>query len=203
MSEIYGAFITGVFSLAVGFIGLSAGRKDARSLSQKQILETQLSCVLEPIEKLFNFSQPRGPLEPLNSLVNIVSANYKLVPQEIVREMNALRKKQQLSEADFLKLKTVVSSYYNWTCKTLGYPYDRHQIRLEYTPNSRMKIVLVIISDLLLLLLLGFSIVILLLASFPISSGSAPSVPVWVLIFCTYILALGLTWIFFTHFHRK
>lgn len=203
MNEIYGALITGVFSLAVGFIGLFAGKKDAKSLSQKQILEAQLSNVWEPMEKLFNFSQAHSPLDTLKSLVDIVSANYKLVPQEIINEINALRKKERLDDRDFLKLKAIASSYYNWTRKTLGYPYDRQHIKLEYTPNSRVKIILVSTSSLVLLILLSCSVVVLFSAAINFSTGSTSAVPEWLLICCAYISVLGTTWIFFNQAHKK
>lgn len=203
MNEIYGALITGVFSLAVGFIGLWAGKKDAKSLSQNQILEAQLSNVWEPMEKLFNFSQTNVPLDTLKSLVDIVSANYKLVPQEIINEIYTLRKKARLDDRDFLKLKAIASSYYNWTRKTLGYPYNRQQIKMEYTPNSRVKIILVVTINFVLLFLLICSSFVFLAAILSFSVGTASAVPEWMLICCTYFLVLGITWIFFNQAHRK
>lgn len=203
MNEIYSALISGVFSLIVGFIGLFAGRKDTKSISQKRILEAQLSNVLEPMVKLLTISRPCGPLEPLNSLMDIVSSNYKLVPKQILCEINVLREKERPCTSDFHKLSIIVSSYYNWTCRYLGYPYDRSQIKMEYTHNSLIKIVLVTVSNIIVLLLYCFSALVLFAYFRAFFRGSPSVIPAWMLACCSYFLLLCVTWVLFSQFHRK
>ena len=203
LEQIYSALITGAFTLVVGFIGLFAGRRDAKSLSVRAIREMQLTNVWEPIEVLFEMNPAFETSDVIQAISTLVAQNHKLLPREILTEINRLRFLNELTQKDFNRLRVMNSSYYNWTKKALGYPYNRDKIKTFYTPNSGMKIFWIVARDVTFLSAFAISAVALVASAASYFKSGAFSFPEWMLSICAYIFAIGASWVLMRATQRK
>lgn len=128
--------ITAVGSIITGYIAVRAGKKSSSSLSSRELREIQLIELFEPMDKYLSFRIGLTPSELLKKIVFLVEQQYRNVPPSVFNEVNDLQRNADLSDKDFNKLRRIVSSFYNWLRKNLGYPYDSQKIDSDYTPPS-------------------------------------------------------------------
>lgn len=107
---------------------------------------------------MLSLSQPVDSAAALKSINTIIYENYKLIPKELLCEVNFLNQKKNLSSADLRKVTEIIGSYFHWTKKYLGYPFDKKKIKVEYSPRSGMDIFYVSLGYFIFFLLFGFSI---------------------------------------------
>lgn len=145
------AVIAGIFSVIVGLISLLASKKVPITPSKRDIYLEQLTKVWEPLDRLLSLSQTVDSVAALKSINTVVHENYKLIPKELLCEVISLNRKNELSPSDLRKASEIIGSYFHWTKKYLGYPYDRKKIKIEYSPRSGMDIFFVTFGNLVLL----------------------------------------------------
>lgn len=202
MEEIYSALITGVFTLAVGCLGVYAGRRDAKSISIRQIRKEQLDNVWEPIEVLLSLNLFFDPEKAMQTIVQIVSENHKLIPREELLEIDHLRLQNHLKRESFDRLKIINSSYYNWAKKALGYPYAKNTIQIAYTPNSKRAIALMVVWHTLAFLVILFAAFILLAYIASFFEEPIGTFPDWAVEVSVYVLILFGGW-FYLGAHKR
>ena len=203
LSDLYNTIISGAFALAVGLIGVYAGRKDARSIAQRKIYEMQLTELWEPIIKELLLSNAADPIDTYNKVQQITYQNYTLVPNDLLREIDRLGNKNELADADFTCVKEISASHYNWIRRSLGYPHDSRRIKLEHTPKSKTNILFYICFNGLSILLFFTSLLIVFSHYAALVDGIHLNTPEWMLRWSTYILVIGFAWMLFNLPHRK
>lgn len=189
--DLTSTIITSISSVIVGYFSHLAGQRHAGALSRKEIREAQLSKVFEPIDKLLFYSQNDDPKSTLNELVDIVSGSYRLVPQIIHDEVAALISCEHLEMSSFDKLHIIEASYYNWTKRSLGYPYDPTAICREYCPEARKHVMAQEILNAAFVLIYLFDILFLGVVLLMAFSGYTMNVPQWAFDASVYIAVLG------------
>lgn len=204
MSEnVYIAIINGAFLIIGGFIGHLSAIRNARNSTSKQIYAEQLTCLWEPLEKMFLFEAHTDLHEMRRKIAALIRDNYKLVPKDYLAEFSKLSRRKVLSANDFEKLRIISASYYNWTKRNLGYPYEPKKILLEYNPDSRRKILATVIAYGIYLLLMAFACIILCLHIGRLYYSAPYQVPGWLVTVCSYIALISLAWSIFSKPHSK
>lgn len=161
-NPVLAAVIAGVSSIIVGILSLYSSKKEAPSPSKREIYIAQLNCVWEPLDKLLSFTGFTDPSNALQCISTLISENYKLIPNELLTAFSSIKQKQKLTKSDFRIITEISASYFHWTKRYLGYPYDRKKIKIEYSPRSATDIFLFSLGNVLLLLLFtigGFALV--------------------------------------------
>lgn len=141
-STIVTAIIAAVSAITVGLMSLFRPKREDRTPSKREIYETQLNLVWEPIDKIFSYQRLTDPNGAFRMITAIFSENYKLIPNELINEVLPLMDKEDITTSDLRKIQTISSAYFHWTKRYLGYPYDRKKIMKEYPPKSRIATIL-------------------------------------------------------------
>ncbi len=131
-SSIISTIITAIASVITCIIGMRTGQKDASTISTRKIREKQLSCLYTPLEKLLTFTDDLDASDLFLTAEAIIKDNLELVPTVMMSEIEKFKEDKSRG---LLPLRTVVSSFYNCTRKSLGYPFDSSKIKSAYTPT--------------------------------------------------------------------
>ena len=141
-NPILAAVIAATSAIIVGFMNWHSSRKDTGMPSQNVIYLSALNDVWEPLDRLFTLHLASDPQNALHQIDTIVSANYKLIPPEFIREYQVLKHIDKPKNDDFTKARIISASYFNWIRKYFGYPYDGRKITTRFTPTSKRDIIL-------------------------------------------------------------
>lgn len=186
--------ITSISSVIVGYLALLAGRNDAGTISKKEIRNSQVYNVLGPMDLLLSFPDERSPEKLFKSLREIVDNHYNLVPAPILKEIKLLGQSKELTFSSFTELSVIVSSYFNWTNRAIGYPYDSSKINRKFTPNTerntKIHMITTVAFGLAYIMALCFFLVCLLVTL----SDKSINVPSWLIQTVFIILAVGTIW---------
>lgn len=125
-----------VVMLSPCLIGLRAGRRDAESPTTRRIREEQLQNLYAPLERTLNLNTSSDIRGTLAQLQIIISENIVLVPPVILNKFLEISAADNPTGADISELRKVVSSFFNWTRKSAGYPYDSSVIKRDWIPTS-------------------------------------------------------------------
>lgn len=161
-NPVLAAVIAATAAIIVGFMNLHSSKKDTGTLSPKEIYNLALNTVWEPLDKIFTLHPTSDPQAKLQQIDIIVSDNYKLIPPEFIKEYRVLKQTDKLKESDFLRIKMISTSYFNWIRKNLGYPFDRTKIKTAFTPKSGRDILLSALGYMALLIITSIVALILL-----------------------------------------
>jgi hypothetical protein len=143
-SDIINTFIVSITSVITCLLGLFIGRRDKDMPHIKEVRTRQLENLFTPLEKYFVFSLTTGAVPSIEFISSIIKENFELTPPAILNEFLVIKSNSNSGESDFWNMREMVSSFYNWTRKSLGYPYERSAIIKEFTqtfdPNSYIPI---------------------------------------------------------------
>lgn len=128
------AIITAVTSIITCLIGVSAGKRTADNPSARGIKERQLTELYVPMTRVLRRLSQQNTKECIDEMISIVDAAGAIVPPQISQAVESLSDGGVPAEADIAHTKRLVASYYNWTRRSLGYPYDPKQIKNSLTP---------------------------------------------------------------------
>lgn len=120
---------TAVVSIFLVCVGIWFGNSKESVLSDKlDLYNLQMEYVYEPLYKLFLFKFT--PKQVLDMLDGIFEESMAMIPPAIEQKYLALKKKDKkdLKTEDFLPIKRIVETDYNWIRRKLGLPYDRNRI---------------------------------------------------------------------------
>lgn len=134
-ASIISAIITAGASVITTLLGVWLRKIISNSSLPRSIRERQLIKLYMPLEICLHHSQELGQSTILDEAYKIMVDNIVLVPTQILNELESAQK--DISRIYHFKL--VVSSYYNWTKKSLGYPFDGDAILPDYTPVSQKR----------------------------------------------------------------
>jgi len=154
-TTIINTVITAVSSIITEFLRLYIGKRDTDSVTMNKIREKQLSDLYTPLELCLNFNRSTSSTTILEDAEKILTENLELVPPELLKEFQKISRTEY---ADISRFKIATSSFYNWTRKYLGYPYDRAKIVSQFTPVLIRTQLLQKISKMLTLLACGGSV---------------------------------------------
>lgn len=131
--NILGSLITAGASVITTLLGVWLGKMISNSSSSRSIRERQLLKLYTPLEICLNYSPEIGKSTIIDEAYKIVISNLELVHTQVLDEL----KSAQADISRIYHFKIVVSSYYNWTKRSLGYPFDKGAILSEFTPISK------------------------------------------------------------------
>jgi hypothetical protein len=195
-SSVTNALIAAASSIIVCFIGIRFGGKDALSPSAKRIKEEQLQKVFSPIQKLLFFDKNLSSPESLAVLKSIVDENFPLLPPVLLNELSAVMSGS--GKVNPNKLSEIASSFYNWTRKSLGYPYSAKDIKPKLIPTAERNATFKYVVRLLVFYLYsGMCLAFVWNKLVTSKFSSSPQhliamVPIFVL--CVYFMAVILSW---------
>ena len=154
-ANIVSSLIASGTSLIVCFVGLFLGQRQANNI--KAIQREQLEKVFVPLDKLFFFSH--SPKEILEAAYNILNDNYALIPVPLWKELHSLHSDLMAGRPvsyDLRKLQSLCSTYYEWTRKELGFPYNAARINPKFSPShSKIQRAIAVFRGILFILLLA------------------------------------------------
>lgn len=144
--DIVNALITSGGGIIVCLIGIFVGKKGENG--SKRIKEMQLEKAFSPLDKLFFF--PNSIEERIDEALKVMNEHYSLVPAVLWKEMKVIQKQQANTEyqPDLKRFRAICATYYEWTRKSLGYPYNKERIVWKFTPGyekSRNRITILAI----------------------------------------------------------
>lgn len=137
---IISTIITAIASLVTCVLGIYAGKSDSRNPSIKKIREDQLFKVFSPLEQKLSLNSDYDPPLLISDIKEAIENNFPLIPPVFLDEFVKISKIENPTEADFEKIKLIISSFYNWLRKVLGYPYDEHEIYPYIIPAIERKL---------------------------------------------------------------
>ncbi len=137
---IISTIITAIASLVTCVLGIYAGKSDNRNPSIKKIREDQLFKVFSPLEQKLSLNSGYDPSLLISDIKEAIENNFPLIPPVFLDEFVKISKIENPTEADFEKIKSIISSFYNWLRKVLGYPYDEHEISPYIIPAIERKL---------------------------------------------------------------
>lgn len=202
-SSVLSAIITGAFTAFCTFVGHVVGQRNAATLSKKQIRERQLTNVLAPMDKLLSFSPCDDASDVLIRFGCIIEENYRDTPSAIIEEYKRLRRIRNVTFGQLQTLIVMVSSFYNWTKKALGYSFDSRKIRQEYTPISRRTFLFSVIVNGLAFFIYLIATAFLFLYGARFVQGNAPTVPSLLIESCIVIFTCGTVYSLFSRTHSR
>ena len=126
-ASIVSALISAGASIAMFFAGTLSGKSSVLGKYREEIYKVQIHSIFEPLMKSAD-----GDTFHIDEIEAVVTNNYSLVPQAIFKEYQTLKLQD---EPDFANFKAMLVSYYNWTKKQIGYPYDKRSISSIYFPS--------------------------------------------------------------------
>lgn len=130
------AIIAATASILTCLLGAKVGKARIFSPYQKEYLERQVFEFLAPIDKLLTFGTAKDWATIRSGVMSLIEENYALTPPLVLSECFPLLSYEKISEEQFIKLRTVVSSIYNWTRREIGHSYDRSKIKKEFAPTN-------------------------------------------------------------------
>lgn len=201
--DLTNTIITSASSIVVGFLALLAGRKDAGTISRRELRKLQVANILGPLDRLLFFTDQKDPSTLLCAVVEIVETNYDLVPTRILEETLYLKRKKNLTLESFSTLATVNASFYNWTKRALGYPYEATKINRFYVPHGERNSRILIGSAILFAVIYIISILLVILIVFSETLNRDVSIPNWLAQIAFYIFIFGLFFTNISNFHDK
>lgn len=203
-AEITSALITAVSGIIVGSFSLLPAKVSSfKKKHRQEMLTRQLDYIFEPMDKLFVMNVNSTPAQLLLSAIVIIESNYKLVPQGILNKVLTIRTSKEITDSQINELAIIVSSYYNWTRKYLGYPHDPSKIVDKHTPaaHSQHKIWEAVYTIFIMLFIISaiVTFVFITLAC----SGTVISAPSWIIQAATINTIAGLFYVVACMFYQK
>ena len=154
-STIINTAITAITSLATCLIGLRVGKQDAVSPSAKKIREAQLNNLYLPLERCFLCASEDGIKNALSQVQEIIYENLALVPETILNEFQKVTIIENPTVNDISALRRATSSFFNWTRKSMGYPYNHSAIKRNWVPTYERNTIIQTVAALIGILLWG------------------------------------------------
>lgn len=128
------AIISGTVSLAVGVIGALVHKDRVSGKKREQLRRDQLALLYEPIMAFFLFrADTLLSREEVLAISELLAKHNSIAAPALVLTWQEYLKN---GKNDSSKFENALFSNYNWVKKSLGYPYDREKIKLEYVPKS-------------------------------------------------------------------
>ena len=186
--SIINTIITAFVSILTCLIGLHAGRKDSGSPSMKKVSEQQLEQLFLPMERLLSLGCQQDAKGLMSNLFQIIYSNLLFVPPVLLAEFRRISAIEDPMDSDFSKLREIVSSFYNWTRKALGYPYDKAAIKRRFIPTYERNAAISQVFLLLFLLLWASSLMPTFMA---VVSKDVGRIPSWLTQFFILIAFIG------------
>lgn len=140
-TEIISALISSIASIVCGTIGIYIGKNDSGKSKKKEILKQQLVEVFAPMDKLLNLEKEKSEQEIIECLKQIASEKYMLVPSILMEEIKRLGTYRNNART-LQDIETIVSTFYNWSCKRFGYPYTPEKINKYFIPTRERNVVI-------------------------------------------------------------
>ena len=136
-TTIIAAMIPAIVTIFVTIINIIANKTGLFYPYKKEFLEQQISELLAPMDKIMTF-YTAGDWEKIRiEFKSLIEDKYILAPSLIVSTFHPLLLQDKITNEQFMELKSIVSSIYNWTRKAAGYTYDDSKIRRKFSNNKR------------------------------------------------------------------
>lgn len=128
------AIITATATVFASYMTVKTSQSRIFSPYQNEYLERQIFEFLAPMDKILTFHVATDWGDIRGELKFLIEENYALVPPMVLSECVPLLPSMEISDGQFLKLKTVVASVYHWTRKEVGHSFDSSKIKKEFVP---------------------------------------------------------------------
>lgn len=130
--------VVDIFNIATGLLGVFFSAKVNHFLTEtpwkRGVMERQLLELYAPLDFALQSNLPADPSCLVLLIREKISDCYPIVPITIAEECERLSSLPKLTKDDLTTTTAMISSFYNWTKKRLGYPYEKEKIKNYYTP---------------------------------------------------------------------
>lgn len=137
-TSIVTAIIAATATVLASLLTVRANRSRIFSPYKKEFMEALVFNFLAPMDKIMTFHAAQDWSDIRFDLKYLIDTNYALVPPQILSECTPLLSSEEIADEQFHKLRTIVASFYNWTKREIGCPYDHSKLKKEYVPVDEM-----------------------------------------------------------------
>ena len=131
--------ITACAGIITCLIGIYAGKQQSNHPTEKKIREQQLFQVFTPISRIFIFHENKDTLSIIEEISPIINRELHLIPPPMLSEFLRVKSLESPKPADLSELQFINTSFFNWSKKTLGYPYNEDEILYTLLPSHWKK----------------------------------------------------------------
>ena len=130
------AIINSIAGLAIGALGLRAGVARTQGSQAHEIRQKQLDELLTPLQKFLFYDPELESTDSITKIRTLTENCFEIIPPLLLTALEPFLANDTLPNASAKQLKPIVSSFYNWTRRSLGYPYNRRMIKANAVPHT-------------------------------------------------------------------
>lgn len=126
---------TTLITAATSIFTYFAGKASGTASNRKAHAASELSNLYAPLETILQKAELKGVDATFKDVSDILEKNSVLVHPVVLDEFRRISELKEVELKDLEELRIIVSSFFNWYRKALGYPYKANDISKKYTPT--------------------------------------------------------------------